>query len=96
MARLPLTVYLPRADLARLEIRARSLAMARSALAGHAIRALLDGRDGHDLALAEQLQFLRAAIEELINAQPQADAIRARLVERFDPTSPAQTDRNDP
>ena len=96
MARLPLTVYLPRADLARLEIRARSLAMARSALAGHAIRALLDGREDHDVALAEDLRFMRAAVEELINAHPQADSIRARLVGCLDPYAPPQNDRNAP
>lgn len=96
MARLPLTVYLPRADLVRLEVRARSLGLARSALAGSAITALLDGRDGHETVLAGQLQFLRAAAEELIAAHPQSDAIRARLAARLDPALQHKSDRNDP
>ena len=96
MARLPLTVYLLRADLVRLEVRARSLGLARSALAGSAIRALLDGRDGHDSVLSDQLQFLRAATEELIAAHPHSDAIRARLAARLEPSLQHQFDRNDP
>ena len=41
MARLPLTVYLPRAELAKLETLARRAGIARSAFAGEAIRARL-------------------------------------------------------
>ncbi len=74
MARLPLTVYLPRADLARLEARARAVGLARSALAGNAIKALLDGKDVGDTALADQLRFLRLATEELIAVHPQSEA----------------------
>lgn len=96
MARLPLTVYLPRADLARLETRARSLGMARSAFAGTAIKALLDGHEGHELALVEHLQFLRAATEELIGAHPAADTIRERLAARLALSPPLQTDGNAP
>lgn len=96
MARLPLTVYLPRADLARLEGRARALGLARSALAGNAIKALLDGTEAHDLALAKQLNFLCLAAEELIAAHPQSDAIRARLAARLDATSPLYSERNSP
>lgn len=79
MARLPLTVYLARAELARIEARARALGMTRSALAGHAIRTLLDGGDGRDGALLEQLQFLRIATEELIAAHPRWEAIHDRM-----------------
>lgn len=96
MARLPLTVYLPRADLVRLEARARSLGLARSALAGRAITALLDSRDGHETVLTDQLQFLRAATEEMIAAHPDSEAIRARLAARLDLALQHQSDRNDP
>ena len=74
MARLPLTVYLPRAELARLEARARAVGLARSALAGNAIKALLDGKEVGDTALAEQLRFLRCATEVPIVAHPQSEA----------------------
>ena len=83
MARLPLTVYLVRADLVRLEARALAVGLARSALAGNAIRALLDGNEAGEVALAGQLTFLRIAAEELIAAHPEAEAIRTRLAARL-------------
>ena len=83
MARLPLTVYLARADLVRLEARARALGLARSALAGNAIKALLDGDAAGETALIEQLRFLRLATEELVAAHPQSEAIRNRLAVRL-------------
>ena len=83
MARLPLTVYLPRTDLARLETRARAVGMTRSAFAGNAIKALLDGEKAGDTALAEQLQFLRLATEVLIAVHPQSEAIGTRLAARL-------------
>lgn len=83
MARLPLTVYLARSDLTRLEARARAGGLARSALAGNAIRRLLDRDDAGDVALAAQLQFLCIAAEEMIAAHPQSEAIRVRLAARL-------------
>ena len=94
MARLPLTVYLPRADLARLEARARAVGMARSALAGNAIKALLDGKVEGDTALADQLRFLRLATEELIVAHPQSEAIRTRLAARLAASAQPDLERN--
>ena len=94
MARLPLTVYLPRADIARLEARARAVGLARSALAGNAIKALLDGKDVGDSALAEQLCFLRLATEELIAVQPQSQAIRTRLAARLAASAQPDLERN--
>ena len=94
MARLPLTVYLPRADLARLEARARAAGLARSALAGSAIKALLDGNEAGETARAEQLRFLRIAIEELIAAHPQSEAIRTRLAARLAPSAQPASERN--
>ena len=94
MARLPLTVYLPRADLARLEARARAVGLARSALAGNAIKALLDGKDVGDTALADQLRFLRLATEELIAVHPQSDVIRTRLVARLATSAKPELERN--
>ena len=96
MARLRLTVYLPRADLARLEARARAVGLARSALAGSAIKALLDGNEAGETALAGQLRFLRSATEELIAVHPHSEAIRTRLAARLG--SPLQPDceRNKP
>ena len=96
MARLPLTVYLPRADLARLEARARVVGLARSALAGNAIKALLDGKDVGDSALACQLEFLRFATEELIGAHPQSEAIRTRLAVRLTASTRPELERNRP
>ena len=87
MARLPLTVYLARSELVRLEACARAGGLARSALAGNAIRSLLDRHDAGDAALTAQLQFLRVAAEELIAAHPQSEAIRARLAARLSATS---------
>lgn len=94
MARLPLTVYLPRADLARLEARARAVGLARSALAGTAIMALLDGKDVGDTTLAEQLCFLRLATEELIAVHPQSQAIRTRLTARLAACARPEHERN--
>lgn len=96
MARLPLTVYLPRADHARLEARARTAGLARSALAGNAIKALLDGKDAGDTALADQLRFLRLATEELIAAHPLSEAIRTRLAARLTASASPQIDGNKP
>jgi hypothetical protein len=96
MARLPLTVYLARADLARLEARARSVGLARSALAGSAIKALLDGNEAGETMLAAQLRFLRFATEELIAAHPQSEAIRTRLAARLAPSPAPDSNRNDP
>ena len=94
MARLPLTVYLPRGDLARLEARARAVGLARSALAGNAIKALLDGKDVGDTALADQLRFLRLATEELIVAHPHSEAIRTRLAARLAASARPELERN--
>ena len=96
MARLPLTVYLPRADLARLQARARAVGLARSALAGSAIKALLDGNEAGDTALTEQLRFLRIAAEELIAVHPQSEAIRTRLAARLSATAQPVSERNEP
>ena len=96
MARLPLTVYLPRADLARLEARARAVGLARSALAGNAIKALLDGKDVGDTTLACQLEFLRLATEELIAVHPQSQAIRTRLAARLAASVRPELERNCP
>ena len=94
MARLPLTVYLPRAELARLEARARAVGLARSALAGNAIKALLDGKVEGETALADQLRFLRCATEELIVAHPQSEAIRTRLAARLAASAQPDLERN--
>jgi hypothetical protein len=96
MARLPLTVYLAHADLARLESRARAVGLTRSALAGSAIKALLDGNDAGETALAEQLRFLRIATEELIAVHPQSEAIRTRLAARLSATAQPISERNEP
>jgi hypothetical protein len=96
MARLPLTVYLARADLARLEARARSVGLARSALAGSAIKALLDDNEAGETMLAAQLRFLRIATEELIAAHPQSEAIRTRLAARLARSPAPDSNRNDP
>ena len=96
MARLPLTVYLPRADLARLEARARAVGLARSALAGNAIKALLDGNVAGETELIEQLRFLRIATEELIAAHPQSEAIRTRLAARLAASAQPVSERNEP
>ena len=94
MARLPLTVYLPRADQARLEARARAVGLARSALAGNAIKVLLDGKDVGDAALADQLWFLRHATEELIAVHPQSEAINTRLAARLAASAQPDPERN--
>ena len=94
MARLPLTVYLARADLARLEARARIAGLARSALAGNAIKSLLDGDEADETALADQLRFLRLATEELIAVHPQSDVIRTRLVARLATSAKPELERN--
>ena len=94
MARLPLTVYLPRAELARLEARARAVGLARSALAGNAIKALLDGNELGDSALADQLRFLCIATQELIAAHPQSEAIRTRLAARLAASARPELERN--
>lgn len=96
MARLPLTVYLLRADLARLEARARAVGLARSALAGNAIKALLDGNEAGEIAFAEQLRFLRLATEELIAAHPQSETIRNRLAARLAASAQPASERNEP
>ena len=96
MARLPLTVYLPRADLARLEARARGVGLARSALAGNAIKALLDGNEAGATALSEQLRFLRLATEELIAVHPHSEAIRNRLAARLAVSAQPVSERNEP
>ena len=96
MARLPLTVYLARADLTRLEARARIAGLARSALAGNAIKSLLDGDEADETALADQLRFLRLATEELIAVHPQSDVIRTRLVARLATLPQPDRDRNEP
>ena len=96
MARLPLTVYLPRADLARLEARARAAGLARSALAGNAIKALLDGNEAGETALTDQLRFLCIATEELIAAHLQSETIRTRLAARLAPMSQPVSERNEP
>lgn len=94
MARLPLTVYLPRAELVRLEARARTVGLARSALAGNAIKALLDGKEVGDTALSDQLRFLRFAAEELIVAHPQSETIRTRLAARLAVSAQPDFERN--
>ena len=96
MARLPLTVYLARADLVRLEARARAAGPARSALAGNAIKALLESDEASETALAGQLRFLRIATEELIAAQPQSEAIRTRLAARLAASAQPASERNEP
>lgn len=96
MARLPLTVYLLRADLTRLEARARAAGLARSALADSAIKALLDGNEAGETALTEQLRFLRIATEELIAVHPQSEAIRTLLAARLVPSSQPASERNKP
>ena len=96
MARLPLTVYLTRADLARLEARARALGLARSALAGSAINALLDGNEASATTLSEHLRFLRIATEELIAVHPHSEAIRTRLGARLAASTQPVSERNEP
>jgi hypothetical protein len=82
MARLPLTVYLARADLIRLDARARTAGLARSAWAGNAIRSALgDGANRDDL-LFDHLRHLRAASDELIAAHPAATELRQRIAAR--------------
>ena len=82
MARLPLTVYLARADLIKLDARARSAGLARSAWAGNAIRSALgDGANREDLLLVH-FRHLRAASDELIAAHPAAVELRQRIAER--------------
>jgi hypothetical protein len=82
MARLPLTVYLARADFIRLDARARTAGLARSAWAGNAIRsALCDGANRDDLLL-DQLRHLRAASDELIAEHPAAADLRQRIADR--------------
>jgi hypothetical protein len=82
MARLPLTVYLARADLIRLDVRARAAGLARSAWAGNAIRSALgDGANRDDLLL-DQLRHLRAASDELIAEHPAAADLRQRIADR--------------
>ena len=96
MARLPLTVYLLRADLTRLEARARAAGLARSALGCNAIKALLDGNKAGETALTEQLRFLRLATEELIAAHPQSEAIHTRLAARLAAFAQPASERNEP
>jgi hypothetical protein len=83
MARLPLTVYLPHADLARLATLARRAGVARSAFAGDAIRAKLIDAPGESIGQDGQLNFVSAAVEELISIHPDSEAIRSRLAQRF-------------
>ena len=81
MARLPLTVYLARADLIRLNALARTAGLARSAWAGNAIRSALgDGANREDLLLVH-LRHLRAASDELIAAHPAALELRQRIAD---------------
>ncbi len=82
MARLPLTVYLARADLIKLDARARSAGLARSAWAGNAIRSALGEGANRDDLLFDHLQHLRAASDELIAAHPAAMELRQRIADR--------------
>lgn len=91
MARSPLTVYLPRADLAKLDNLARRAGIARSAFAGDAIRARLIDAPDNPISHEDRLNRLSAAVEELIAIHPDAEAIRSRLADRFAaPNQPIQ------
>lgn len=69
MARLPLTVYLPRAVLTRLEVRARVAGVARSAWALSAIQAALAEPAVGANDVISQLNELRLSMDELVAAQ---------------------------
>ncbi len=96
MARLPLTVYLPRAELARLDTLARRAGIARSAFAADAIRARLIEAPDEIGSLEDQINRLRAAVEELISIHPDAEAIRTRLAHRFAIPNQPIPERNSP
>lgn len=89
MARLPLTIYLLRAELAKLDPLARCAGIARSAFAGDAIRARLVDTPGDAIGLGDLVGFLGAAVEELLSAHPDGEAIRSRLAHRV--VSPNQS-----
>ena len=82
MARLPLTVYLPRAELIKLEGLARRSGIARSAFAAGAIRARLIDETDSPHSVEDRLDYLSMAVEALITIHPDAEAIRSRLAHR--------------
>lgn len=94
MARLPLTVYLPRAELAKLDTLARRAGIARSAFAGDAIRSRLVDTPGYSIGQGDLVGFLRAAVEELLSVHPDGDAIRSRLAHRFASPNQAKPEGN--
>ena len=96
MARLPLTVYLPRAELAKLDTLARRAGIARSAFAGDAIRARLIDTPSDSVGQGDLISFLSAAVEELISIHPDAEAIRSRLAYRFASPNQPEPDGNSP
>ena len=96
MARLPLTVYLPRTELARLEALARRAGIARSAFAANAIRASLIDAPADADSLEDQIDRLRAAVEDLISIHPDTEAIRSRLANRFAAPNQPPPERNSP
>ena len=94
MARLPLTVYLPRAELAKLDTLARRAGIARSAFAGDAIRARLVDTPGDSTGQGDLVGFLGAAVEELLSVHPDGEAIRSRLAHRVALPNPFNLEGN--
>jgi hypothetical protein len=83
MAKYPLTVYLPRVDLTKLEMLARQSGVTRSAFANDAIQTKLQATSDNVATQHDKLTILGAAVEELIARHPEGDAIRLRLSERL-------------
>jgi hypothetical protein len=94
MARLPLTVYLARAELIRLDARARTAGLARSAWAGDAIRAALGDMATREGILHEHLLHLHVSSDELIAAHPDSENIRLRVAARCAQAPLAADERN--
>ena len=82
MARLPLTVYLARADLARLDRRARAAGVAKSAWAGQAINHALGSLATREDVMLAHLVRLRAVTEEIVSAHPEGSAMHSRIESR--------------
>ncbi|NJS14195.1 MAG: ribbon-helix-helix protein, CopG family [Sphingopyxis sp.] len=76
MAKLPVTAYLLRAELAKLDELARAARLTRSTFLCNAIRSKL--ADQPNAVVGDEVGFLRAAVQELIGLHPDAAAIRAR------------------
>lgn len=95
MARLPLTVYLLRADLVRLDNRARIAGLARSAWAGNAIRATLHNEMFREDMLREHMRHQCAALDELIAVHTASAEMRQRIADRLN-SYDRQTDERNP